>query len=215
VAERATTPRRAPRSGERKRDPERTKQAILDAAVEEFATKGYAGARTADIAAAAGVNQQLIAYYFDGKAGLAKAMGRQWRAAEAAMPGNQGSLADSVRTHIKALARSHAMFNGAKLVAWNGLADATAEIDEEEERESTARLREEVAQIAAEQRAGGIDPDLDPAALLLITMSAASAPAVYPQLVRALYGTSAESPEFLEHYAEQLAKVVERLARDH
>ena len=58
--------RRAPAPHERQRDPERTKARILDAATEEFSAKGFAGARVSEIAARAGVNQQLIAYYFDG-----------------------------------------------------------------------------------------------------------------------------------------------------
>ena len=38
--------------------------------IAEFSAKGFAGARVSEIAARAGVNQQLIAYYFDGKQGL-------------------------------------------------------------------------------------------------------------------------------------------------
>src|SRR3954453_11594227 len=79
--------RRSPAAHERRRDPERTRARILEAAVEEFSAKGFAGARVSGIAARAGVNQQLIAYYFDGKEGLYREIGRQWRAYEAqAMP---------------------------------------------------------------------------------------------------------------------------------
>jgi TetR/AcrR family transcriptional regulator len=46
---------------------------------------------------------------------------------------------------------------------------------------------------------------------MLITMSAGNALAVYPHLARALFGADASSPEVVEHYAEQLAKVVRRL----
>ena len=70
----ASKPRRSPKPEERQRDPERTRRLILEAAGAEFAAKGYAGARIAAIAARAGVNQQLISYYFDGKEGLYRAM---------------------------------------------------------------------------------------------------------------------------------------------
>lgn len=40
---------------------------ILDAALAEFSAKGLAGARTEQIAAAAGVNKALIYYYFESK----------------------------------------------------------------------------------------------------------------------------------------------------
>ncbi|MGW3998254.1 TetR family transcriptional regulator, partial [Amycolatopsis sp. NPDC004772] len=74
----ASKPRRSPKPQERQRDPERTRRLILEAAAAEFAAKGYAGARIAAIAARAGVNQQLISYYFDGKEGLYRAMSEGW-----------------------------------------------------------------------------------------------------------------------------------------
>lgn len=54
----------APKS---KRDADATKSAILDAALEEFAVRGLAGARVDQIAAAAGVNKALLYYYFASK----------------------------------------------------------------------------------------------------------------------------------------------------
>lgn len=52
------------------RDPEWTKARLLEAARDEFAAKGLSGARVNAIAAAAGVNKQLLYYYFDDKDGL-------------------------------------------------------------------------------------------------------------------------------------------------
>lgn len=49
---------------------ERTRQRIFDAAVREFSTKGYAGARVDHIAAAAKINKQRIYAYFGDKEGL-------------------------------------------------------------------------------------------------------------------------------------------------
>lgn len=46
------------------RNPERTRELILAAAREEFSEKGLGGARVNSIAARAGVNKQLIYYYF-------------------------------------------------------------------------------------------------------------------------------------------------------
>lgn len=48
-------------------EPERTRGAILQAAVEEFANEGVAGARTDAIARAARVNKALLYYYFKDK----------------------------------------------------------------------------------------------------------------------------------------------------
>lgn len=48
-------------------EPERTRAAILKAAIEEFANEGVAGARTEAIARAARVNKALLYYYFKDK----------------------------------------------------------------------------------------------------------------------------------------------------
>lgn len=204
------SPRRAPDAAVRKRDPERTKQRILDAAIDEIARKGYAGARVADIAAAAGVNQQLISYYFGGKAGLAQAIGRQWRSYEEGLVENEPSLAERLQRYGRAIAHDPRLFNGAKLLAWEGL-EPPIDVDETEVAERNARLKEEVADIAARQARGEIDASLDPAALLLILMAAGAAPAVYPQLVRGLFAVAADSPDFIERYTAELAKVVRAL----
>ena len=54
----------------RGRDPERTRQRILDAATEEFARHGLGGARVDRIATRAGANKRMLYYYFGSKDGL-------------------------------------------------------------------------------------------------------------------------------------------------
>lgn len=51
-------------------EPEKTRAAILHAALEEFSHEGAAGARTDEIARRAGVNKALLYYYFKDKEGL-------------------------------------------------------------------------------------------------------------------------------------------------
>src|SRR5215472_8039705 len=60
---------RAGRAGSRG-EPEKTRAAILQAALQEFAHEGVAGARTDEIARRAGVNKALLYYYFKDKEGL-------------------------------------------------------------------------------------------------------------------------------------------------
>jgi TetR/AcrR family transcriptional regulator len=196
--------RRAPAPHERQRDPERTKARILDAATAEFAAKGFAGARVSEIAARAGVNQQLIAYYFDGKEGLHREVGRRWRAYEAEAIPDDTPLAEMIKRYVHA-----SIHRGGRLLAWEGLAD-TGE-DDEEARERNARLQHEVEVIRERQRAGEVDGRFDPAALHLIALAAANALAVYPHLARGLFGADAASPELVERYAEQLALLVGRV----
>lgn len=60
------TPSRAGTRGE----PEKTRAAILKAALHEFASEGVAGARTDEIARTANVNKALLYYYFQDKESL-------------------------------------------------------------------------------------------------------------------------------------------------
>jgi TetR/AcrR family transcriptional regulator len=62
----------SPKLGSRGK-PEETRREILDAAIQEFAFEGVAGARTDSIAKAAGVNKALLYYYFGDKEDLYKA----------------------------------------------------------------------------------------------------------------------------------------------
>ena len=62
---------KAPR---RARDPEATRQAILDAALIEFSDNGLSGARVDAIAARTGTNVRMIYYYFASKDGLYRAV---------------------------------------------------------------------------------------------------------------------------------------------
>lgn len=56
--------------GQRRRDKERTRQAILDAAREEFVAHGLTGARVEAIAARTSTVKRMIYYYFGSKEGL-------------------------------------------------------------------------------------------------------------------------------------------------
>jgi AcrR family transcriptional regulator len=74
-----------------KRDPEATRQALVEAGAVLFSERGYDGVSTEDVADRAGVNKALISYHFGGKRGLYtavlasafRAMAERLRAAEA------------------------------------------------------------------------------------------------------------------------------------
>jgi AcrR family transcriptional regulator len=59
------------------RDPDRTRHRLLLAAEKDFAANGFAGARTARIARAAGVNQRMLYHYFGSKQGVWEAVYRE------------------------------------------------------------------------------------------------------------------------------------------
>src|SRR3954454_8570736 len=66
---RAAAPRHRPVKSSL-RDPVRTRERILAAALREFADKGFAGARVDAIAAAASINKRMLYHYFGDKEGL-------------------------------------------------------------------------------------------------------------------------------------------------
>lgn len=82
------------------------RQAILEAAIVEFSTKGFSGARVDAIARGAQSNKQLIYYYFDSKVGLYEAVLGQLiaRSSERMDVGDpHPSLSAAVKAHIDRL----------------------------------------------------------------------------------------------------------------
>ncbi|MFJ1760863.1 TetR/AcrR family transcriptional regulator [Amycolatopsis sp. NPDC088138] len=203
-------PRRSPKPQERQRDPERTRRLIVDAAVAEFAQHGYAGARTSTIAARAGVNQQLISYYFDGKEGLYQAISERWREREGELLHEKGSLAEQIRLYaLEALKNPE----GVRLMAWGGLEYSGPETDYDHAPRSE-RLQRNVDQFRALQAEGKLAPEVDPACLTIMLMGAAMATTTLPHVIEGLCRADPRSPEFIEHYAEQMVVLGKLLGLD-
>lgn len=192
--------RRAPE--EKQRDAERTKGRIVQAAIEEFAAKGFAGARVSEIAARAGVNKQLISYYFGGKEGLYTAIAAQWDSAEAAFTNESMSLGEFAAEYVRA---NHTHRDMGKLLLWRGLDDSVPDAG------FTEAARFELERLRARQAAGEFPADIDPAAMFVMLFSIAAASISYPQVVRALYDLDPASAEFAEHYAEQVKRMIDHL----
>ncbi|GIE89004.1 TetR/AcrR family transcriptional regulator [Actinoplanes regularis] len=194
-------PRRSPTPQERQRDPERTRQRILDAAAAEFAEHGYAGARTRGIATRAGVNQQLVSYYFGGKEGLYRAMSEQWqqRRGELSPPGTP--LPEQLRGYALEALRNPAGF---RMFAWSGL-QYTGPHDDPDREARSRMLGDSVTKLRALQDDGRLPPELDPVCLQIMLMAACMAPTTLPHVIEGLCGVDPRSPEFIEHFADQVA----------
>lgn len=197
-------PRRSPRGLERKRDPDRTRERILEAAMVEFGEQGFAGARISAIARRAGVNEQLISYYFDSKEGLYRALEQRWKMISAGASRPDMTISDVVAAFLRLNVEQRSF---ARLLAWDGLAHIGSD-----EVEQDAYFTDMVEEMQRRQHAGELAADFDPAYVLLMLFGATFAPTVIPQIVRQLTGLSADSANFQAAYAEQLRRVVERLA---
>jgi AcrR family transcriptional regulator len=203
-------PHRSPPPQERQRDPERTRQRILDAAAAEFSAHGYAGARIRAIAARAGVNQQLVSYYFDGKAGLYQAMSQHWqqRQGELAPPGT--SMPEQLRRYALEVLRNP---ESVRVFAWSGLQYTGP--DNDPDRASRNQLfGDSVDRLRALREAGQLPAEVDPACLLVMLMAAAMATTTLPQVIEGLCGADPKSAEFVEHFADQVAVLARLIGLD-
>jgi len=203
VTEETRRPRRAPAPGERKLDAERSRRLLLDAALDEFAAKGFAGARVQDIADRAGVNKQLINYYFGGKEGLYRALTERWRAMSGTLNADGAPLAEDVAafTHV-----GDAQRYWVRLLIWQAL--------EGNQEEGGSEYRRAMVEDLRRRQAGGeIAADLDPGFLQLALFGAAIAPTLLSGFAEDFTGLPVDSPEFVERYREQLRRIVEHLAR--
>jgi len=204
---RTSKPRRSPKPQERQRDSERTRRLILDAATVEFAAHGYAGARISAIASRAGVNQQLISYYFDGKQGLYEAISERWRERESELVPPGTPLPEQIRRYaLEALSNP----DGVRLLAWSGLEFAGPETDPDHAPRSD-RMQAAADEIRALQKDGRLSADLDPSCLLIMLMAAAMATTTLPHVVAGICQADPRSPEFVEHFADQLTLLTKQI----
>lgn len=176
------------------RDPDATRRKLLDAAREEFSDKGIDGARVDAIAARAGVNKQLVYYYFESKDGLFRALLRDRLAAPKGVPADDCS---STGERMAAAARLHFEDpDHVRLLMWEALeAGPHGTVAEEEAR--TARYQELVDRVRAAQEAGEISPDLDPAQVLLSRVAQAMFPVAFPQITRIITGRTTDDAELV------------------
>ena len=179
------------------RNPRQTQERILAAALREFATKGFAGARVNAIARRARINKRMLYHYFGNKEGLFREVLRrkiqertEWLAAVSADP------VESLPFWFELACRDP---EWVRLLEWEALQWKNQEvIDESHRRETLARI---VARIRRRQAEGFLAPQFDAAQLLLSMMALAAYPQAFPQLARLTTGYSVSDPEFQKQRA--------------
>lgn len=193
-------PRRAPGPVQRQVDADRTRAALLEAALEEFAAKGFAGTRVRDIAQRAGVSKDLVAYHFGGKDGLYLAVQQSWLDREDGVTDPAVTpLPDLLARYLHdALADPRPM----RLLVWRGLASPGAAPPD------GSPPAEDLAGTRVRQQQGEFPADIDPAVLRLVLLAAVAAPVVFPDQARKLFGTGPGDPEFEARYASGLRRLI-------
>jgi AcrR family transcriptional regulator len=183
---------------------ELTRERILGAAVAEFGARGYSGARTASIAARAGVNAQLISYYFGGKQGLLDELRRRWAARQATLVPADASFAESFAGHLAATLDQP---DWSRLVIWQALGD-TGGRSGESAAEQRGRMAEGLARIRARQRAGEITDGVEAEFVVLLSYALAFAPISMPHIVSAIFGDDPGLADYKQRCARQLAALL-------
>ena len=184
------------------RNPERTRERILYAALREFAAHGFAGARVDAIARRAAINKRMLYHYFGNKEHLFREVLRLKMAERQAWAETlSGDPAESLAFWFEAACKDT---NWVRLLEWEALQEADRRlIDEKERRAATARGLERIRQ---RQARGQISTDLDPRHVMLAMRSLTMFPAAFPQLTRLIMGRAVSDPGFQKERAAFLRK---------
>jgi AcrR family transcriptional regulator len=175
-----------------KRDPRRTQERILAAALKEFSAKGFSGARVDAIASRAAINKRMLYHYFGDKEGLFREVLRQKMAQRAAW------LAASPMDPIQLLPYWFRLacqdLDWIRLLEWEALQGSDKKVIHQKQRREA--MASAVAKIRRRQHLGLLSKELDPCHLLLSHMALTMFPLAFPQITRLITGYRVSDPRF-------------------
>lgn len=185
-----------------------SQDAILKAAIKEFAEKGVGGARIESVARIANFNKSLIYRYFDDKHGLFKAA-LQNKLEERAdnvekIPVDIGEILqyffeENLRDqdYVRVLLNEAQQNEGAPI------------IDEPWRRDY---YKKHIDGLKKSQSDGNLSEEFDPVCLMLIFTSLVFFPATLPQLAQMITGNHVDSDEFKTQWSESLSTIIKLLS---
>jgi AcrR family transcriptional regulator len=184
------------------RNPERTRERILSAALKEFAAKGFAGARVDAIARRAAINKRMLYHYFGDKGKLFRAVLHQKITERRAWAANlSGDPAERLPFWFK-MACDDA--DWIRLLEWEALqSDGHKVIDENERR---ALAADWLKRLRRRQARGELSSEFDARHLALAMQSLTMFPMAFPQLTRHIMGRTIDGFKFQHAHAAFLEK---------
>jgi TetR/AcrR family transcriptional regulator len=187
------------------RDPERSQERIRQAALREFAAKGFAGARVDAIARRAAINKRMLYHYFGDKEGLFREVLRRKIAERGAIA---AAASDNPVENLPFWFEfSCKDADWLRLLEWEALQTPDDRvIDREKRREATARG---VARVRRRQASGHVTDEFDARHLMLAMQSLTMFPLAFPQLTRLIMGRSVFDPQFQRERSEFLRRFAE------
>lgn len=200
--------------GRRAAQREATREAVLSAAEDAFAARGFEGTSLTRVAEAAGVPVPLIVYHFDSKLGLWQAVveavfGRmvaRVEAADAALAEKvtPAALRASIRAHVAAIVENPAYMR-ITLKEGTEASPRLSWMVETHQRPFSDRI---LASLRHAQAAGLLPADADPVMLKYLCSGAVSLPfALAPELA-ALTGEDATADDYAERYTDLCLRVL-------
>jgi len=183
------------------------REAILEAAIKEFAERGYEGVRLEHVAQRAGFNRALIYRYFGDREGLFHAALREQFARRAQLldrvPDNLGEILSwwtsatlDDPTFIRMILRESLDYGGGEPIESAG---------------RTQYYRRQLEMLENLRRRGVVDGAFDKELLFLALLSVVILPAIMPQVVHLVTGQEAGSDAFLERWGRFLESFAEAL----
>jgi len=189
------------------RDPQRTRDRILAAALAEFSTEGFAGARVARIARRAKINKRMLYHYFGNKEDLFREIfDRKLQERAGWISQAPAELSASLAYWFQMACEDS---DWIRLVQWEALAAGEAAVIREAERRTS--LQRTLEDLRARQRRGLVPGDLDVGHLLLTLLGVLTYPLAFPQVTRMVTGKSSADPAFRKQHTEFLRRFADTL----
>jgi TetR/AcrR family transcriptional regulator len=189
------------------RDPQRTRDRILAAALAEFSAHGFAGARVARIARRARVNKRMLYHYFGNKASLFREiLARKVRERSAWAVTAPADAAESLAFWFETACRDR---DFVRLMEWEALGLANGAVSGDAERRRA--FQKGVGQVRERQASGLLRADLDPGHLLLAMVALTTFPAAFPQFTQLLTGLRPTDRAFVTRHTAFLRRLSDGL----
>ena len=182
------------------RDPQRTRERILAAALAEFLAHGFAGARVNAIARRARINKRMLYHYFGDKQGLFREILRRKLAERAAWLAAEPENPEEILAYWFDLARGD--MDWIRLLEWEALQVGSGKVIDEERR--AGLFASALARLRRGQERGRLTRDLDGRQMLLSMMALTLYPLAFPQITRLVTGLSVTDPKFQKSRLEFL-----------
>lgn len=182
------------------RNPQQSQVRILDAALAEFAAKGFSGARVDVIARRARINKRMLYHYFGDKEGLFREVLRRKMSERAAwLAAAPEDPMDRLPYWFQLACRDPEWI---RLLEWEALQRGEKEVIDEKRRQSN--FSQAVQRIRSHQARGLLSAKFDPGQLILSMMALTAYPVAFPQLARMATGLSVSDPKFQKQRAQFL-----------